>query len=187
MDAAAVDHEKEGNLPFFSALQREIGDVEAGGNDLRDPFHLSVHSQRCPVAAGRQVAKRDEPGVFLRVVKLGQTFQIPVPTFRDVDCHRVVGACLFRVDEQAGEIAPDILVNVAGMAPDMIFGSLDTEIETQAPAAFPFMAGRAKGIEAHHGTQRNVGGLRGRQPEQPEQAEQQKRPRHFASVIRFTK
>jgi hypothetical protein len=71
------------------------------------------------------------------------------------------------------------------MAPDMIFAGLDAEIETQSPAAFPFMAGRAKGIEAHHGTQRNVGGLRG--GNNPEQAKQQERQRHFASVIRFTK
>ena len=58
MDAAAVDHEKQGNLP--------------------------VHSQRCPVAAGGQVAKRNKPGVFLCVVKRGQTLRIPVPAFMQI-------------------------------------------------------------------------------------------------------
>jgi len=61
MGAAAVDHEKEGNLP--------------------------VHSQRRPVAAGRQVVKRDEPGAFLCVVKRGQTFRIPVPAFLQIPTH----------------------------------------------------------------------------------------------------
>ena len=51
MDAAAVDHQKEGNLPFVGALQREIGDVEAGGNDLRDPGQTF----RVPVPAFLQI------------------------------------------------------------------------------------------------------------------------------------
>ena len=72
MEAAAVDRENEGDLPVFRTVQREIGNVEAIGHDLSDSLDWPVLTQRCSVAARRQVAKRDEPGVFICVVQQSQ-------------------------------------------------------------------------------------------------------------------
>ena len=63
------DRENEGDLPVFMTGQREIGNVEAIGYDLCDSLDWPVLTQLCSVAARRQVAKRDEPGVFICVVQ----------------------------------------------------------------------------------------------------------------------